>query len=74
MKTVAETKQTAPGWSGSFNESDVVCVVSAFRLLLFILFFNVNMKELRDIDYELLYRFVRPLCECPDFGRSYIIK
>lgn len=32
MKTVAETKQTAPGWSGSFNESDVVCVVSAFRL------------------------------------------
>lgn len=30
MKTVAETKQTASGWSGSFNESDVVCVVSAF--------------------------------------------
>lgn len=61
MKTVAETKQTALGWSGSFNESDVVCVVSAFRLLLllflnlFFFSFSFNMKELRDIDYELLY-------------------
>lgn len=33
MKMVAETKQTATGWSGGFNKSDVVCVASAFRLL-----------------------------------------